>query len=239
MAGPWLEHAREAQPDGDVLMLRTGGGLGPPAPAGTVSPGVVTGNYQATIGSGVRTLRRAYAPVEAGDDQSEQFLLAAGYQRVPELDVDDRGHIVRCFTVDHGPGGARARPATPSTSAVDARRRRSRATRRRPMPDNSAVRDALRSFHDPLALASSPLATGATVDERALMVQDLLRRATMAAFGESEEERLQRSTIERGYLDTDGGHARALAELHMSRATYYRRLKAASDRLGTYISAAP
>ena len=239
VVGPWLADARVAQPDGDVVMVRDGGPLGPPAPAGTVAAGAVAGNFAVVLGSGLPSPRRWYAPArgDEGDQENVEFLRAAGYQPAPHLDAHDSGRVVRCYVVDHGPGGifraardlvylslGRTPPAI-DTAAED------------PDSAGSVVRDALRSFHEPLALASSPLASGATAEERTLSVQASLRDATAAAFGASEEEQLQRAAIERGYLDPDGSHRQALTELEMSPAAYYRCLEAAADSIDSYLAA--
>ena len=64
--------------------------------------------------------------------------------------------------------------------------------------------------------------------------QSLRRRVADAldlAFGSSTRDQLLRQTLERGYLDPDGNHARAALDLHLSRSTYFRRLREATARL--------
>jgi hypothetical protein len=97
------------------------------------------------------------------------------------------------------------------------------------------VRDAFRVLHQPVALAAHPLATGDTVAERAESVRALLVAAVDAAFGDSEAERVQRAVLELGYLDPQGGHARAMHALHLSRTTYFRRLREATARVAAYL----
>jgi predicted DNA-binding protein (UPF0251 family) len=41
----------------------------------------------------------------------------------------------------------------------------------------------------------------------------------------------------RGYVDPAPSHEQAAAELHVSRSTYFRRLKVAADRVAQYLSA--
>jgi hypothetical protein len=89
----------------------------------------------------------------------------------------------------------------------------------------------LRSFHDPGALAASPLARGGSANQRAESVRRLLRDAVDSAFGDSRDEVLQRAVIEHAYLDPGGGHEVAAEELYMSRTTYFRRLRIAVDRV--------
>jgi hypothetical protein len=86
------------------------------------------------------------------------------------------------------------------------------------------VRDALRSFHDPLALAASPLGRGTTTAARAASARRVLLDAVERAFGATPDAELHRSILLRGYVDADGGHARAQVDLHISRSAYFRRL---------------
>jgi transcriptional regulator of acetoin/glycerol metabolism len=97
--------------------------------------------------------------------------------------------------------------------------------------DAEAVRAALRDFHKPLELARSPLASGTSPVERAEAVRELLRGAIDQAFGTSADEQLLRSVLERGYLAQDTSLESAALELHLSRATFFRRLKRAVDRV--------
>jgi hypothetical protein len=94
-----------------------------------------------------------------------------------------------------------------------------------------AVREALRSLGAPHALAQSPLASGHGLVERAASVRVLIREAADQAFGETADERLLRSVLVRGYLDPAPSHELAAAELHLSRSTYFRRLRVASERI--------
>ena len=101
----------------------------------------------------------------------------------------------------------------------------------------AAVRDALRSLHVPADLAASPLARGHGLPERADSVRTLMREAAEHAFGETSDERLLKRVLVRGYLDPAPSHEHAAAELHVSRSTYFRRLKAASERVASYVAA--
>jgi predicted ATPase len=101
-----------------------------------------------------------------------------------------------------------------------------------------AVRDALRCLHVPSELARSPLARGDGIAQRAASVRRLIREAAEHAFGDSHDERLLRRVLVRGYLDPAPSHELAAAELHVSRATYFRRLKVASERVTAYVTAA-
>ena len=61
--------------------------------------------------------------------------------------------------------------------------------------------------------------------------------AVANAFGDSPAEQLLRRIVQRGYLDPDGSHELAADELHVSRATYFRRLRTASQRVADYLIA--
>jgi len=99
-----------------------------------------------------------------------------------------------------------------------------------------AVREALRSLELPHALAQSPLASGRGIAQRAASVRALILEAEEHAFGETADERLLNRVLVRGYLDPASSHEQAAAELHLSRSTYFRRLKAASDRVAEYVA---
>jgi hypothetical protein len=94
-----------------------------------------------------------------------------------------------------------------------------------------AVRDALRDFHDPLALAAGPLGSGETTAARADSARRRLREAIEAEFSHTLPEQQLRATIEWGYFDADVGHEAAALKLNISRATYFRRLAEAVERV--------
>lgn len=94
------------------------------------------------------------------------------------------------------------------------------------------VREALRRYHRPMDLAANPMAPAAgTLSERATRVRAELGRAVDEAFGDSIDERLLAETVRRGYFDPSGGHERAALDLNVSRATYFRKLREACDRV--------
>ncbi len=232
--GPWLADARERAPDGDVLLLRDGKDLIRERGAEPTSPIVSAANYASVLGSGLRGVRYMYATTDPADDQIHEFLLAMGYERQPQLDISDHGRTVPSYVVDWGPGGVvrfvrdlvywNLGMAPPSAALTGE-------------PGTAAVRDALRGFHDPIALAANPLGRGRGADQRAASVRQTLLAAVDGAFGDSPDERLQRTAIERGYLDPDGGHGRAMLDLSVSRTTYFRRLAEAADRVARYVVA--
>ena len=98
------------------------------------------------------------------------------------------------------------------------------------------VRDALRNLGVPHKLADSPLAHGATMEERAASVRRLLEETAARAFGETPNEQLLRRVLERGYLDPAASHEQAADELALSRAAYFRRLRAAAERVADVLA---
>jgi hypothetical protein len=99
------------------------------------------------------------------------------------------------------------------------------------------VKALARRLDRPLELAESPLAVGDTPEERAESVRELFREAVAAGFGESADEQLLRRIAERGFLTRDTSHEALADELNVSRATYFRRLRQAAERLADAIMA--
>ncbi|MEV4421935.1 AAA family ATPase [Patulibacter sp. NPDC049589] len=233
VVGPWLADAAVRAPGGDALLLREAGVLSPDADRAEEAAVVATGNHAVIRAAGLTTARWAYVGLDPVDAGRMAMLEAIGYERVPHLDPADDGGLV-CFVRDFGPGGAASwirdlvyhgvglAPASHQLTST---------------MDPGTVRDALRGFHDATALSVNPLARGIGLTERAATVRARIEQASRAAFGDSAEERLQAQVLRRGYLDPDGGHARAMLELHMSRTTYFRRLARATDRVADHVLA--
>ncbi|MDX6684713.1 MAG: hypothetical protein QOF86_841 [Baekduia sp.] len=239
--GPWLAHARATHDDEDVLLWRDSidfvgyGDLG--------SPVLSILNTAAILRSGLTNPRWSYIPIDPTNPAAVAFAEAVNTTRLTELDVYVGDRVVQCHHVDHSdsgllggmraavygelglgapsgfgdPPGDGAGPQAPITVGV--------------------VRDALRSLDHPLELAASPLARGAGTEERAASVRAEIEDAVANGFGDSPVEQLLRRVIQRGYLDPSGSHELAADELHVSRATYFRRLRAASQRVADYLIA--
>lgn len=232
--GPWLAHASTRFGPDEVLLWRDAFDLVADEFLPGQSPVAALLNTAASTLCSPERVRCFYGSVDPDDAAAVRLSGALGAERVVELDVRDGERRVECHVLDHGADGL-----------VGTARRLVYRDLGLPPPTVaaagpvglSAVRDALRSFHDPVALASSPLARGATVAERARGVRTLLRDAVHGTFGTSDDEQLQRAVLERGYLDDDGGHTRAALELHLSRTTYFRRLAGAATRVAEYVVA--
>ena len=78
-------------------------------------------------------------------------------------------------------------------------------------------------------------ATG-TLEERAAAVRARIEQAVDEEFGESAEDRELREALIRTYLDPAASPEQAAAELHLSRAAYLRRLRAAVARVAAHIA---
>lgn len=235
--GPWLAHVRTKMSGEEVVIWRDSvdfvghGDIG--------SPVLAILNTAATLRSGLRNPRWTILPIDPLNEAAVTFAKALGTDHLAHLDVAVDGKVVECHLVDLGEGGLLGSVAAavygelglpapvPQTASAAAP---ARAT-----PE--VVRDALRNLHHPLDLAASPLARGDTPDARAASVRATIEDAVARAFGDSADERLLRRVVERGYLDPAGGHEAAADELHVSRATYFRRLRAGAQRIADYLEA--
>jgi hypothetical protein len=186
--------------------------------------------------SGLRNPRYIFLPINPRHAGAVAFAAAIGARPVAGLDVTVGALHLECHVADLGPGGALGAvrdvvylemglpPPIPLSVPVD------------------AVREALRDLHDPVRLGSSSLASlidpgpAASRAERAGRVSGWLRDATDMAFGESDDERVRRQIIEQTFWKPSGNHGATARELHLSRATYFRRLSEATERLSVWLS---
>jgi len=236
--GPWLAHARANYPDDDVLLWRDALDFTAGLEGDIGSPVLAMLNTASTLRSGLVNARYNYIPIDPDNEAAAAFAQAVGTTHIPELDIDFGPRRIHCHVLDHGPGGIIGNQRDQIYRELGLTPPRAGAHPAPPRPiDLEDVRDALRDLHQPIALAASPLARGGSVDERAESVRALLRQAIDAAFGQSYDEDLQRRIIERGYFDPQGGHERAAMELNVSRATYFRRLRRASERVADWVIA--
>ena len=97
-----------------------------------------------------------------------------------------------------------------------------------------AVREALRAWHEPDALARSPLARGADEAGRAEGVRALLREAIARGFGSSGPERELRRTVEAAYIERRASHEATAEALNLSRSAYFARLRRGVERVVPY-----
>jgi hypothetical protein len=249
--GPWLSHAREAHAGDEVLIWRDS--IDFVAHGDLSSPVLSILNTAAILRSGLNNPRWSYIPIDPDNEAAVAFAHAVNTTHLERLDVDLGAKVVQCHQVDHSDdgllGGMRGAvygelglgAPGPIKLGGDATRLKSVLRSDDGLPREpvtlEVVRDALRSLHQPLELAASPLATGAITEERAASVRAEVDDAVANAFGDSPDEQLLRRIVQRGYLDPGGSHELAADELHVSRATYFRRLRVASQRVADYLIA--
>ena len=233
LLGPWLAHAEAAAHLGDSVLWRDSIDFTRDS----------RGRVQAMLGvagvlrSGAPNPRFAYMPINPAMRAAMQFAQAMSAEHLSELDLEVPGARIECHRIDYGPGGLTAAERAvvyrelglpdPRTPAQDV------------APELETVRAALRAFRVPAELARSPLAQGRSADERAESVRTLLRDAAERAFGDTDNEKLLKLVLVRGYLEPEGSHEQAADELHLSRAAYFRRLRTSTERLAEYLASAP
>jgi hypothetical protein len=241
LLGPWLAHARREHAGEEVLLWRDSIDLTTGDEGDLSSPVLALMNTAAVLRSGLTNPRYAYLPIHRANKAAMEFAQAVGAQHIPELDLDVEHYVTECHVIDFGPGGILAAQRatvyaelgmTPPDDGVPASAQAGAAE-----ITTEVVRDALRALDNPLELAASPLATGDTPEERAASVRAMLTEATAHAFGQAADEQLLQRIVEHGYLDASASHESAALELNVSRATYFRRLRVASQRVADYVLA--
>jgi hypothetical protein len=229
LIGPRLAHARREAHLGDSVLWRDSVDF----------TGDPRGRVQAMLGmsgvlrSGVANPRFAYLPINPGRPGALRFAQALGAQHLEQLDCAIGTQQIQCYRIDYGPGGlfAAMRAVVYAELGLAVAEQTRGAS-----PDVESVREALRNFRLPHELARSPMASGSTQDERADSVRAVLRAAAGRAFGDSENEKLLQRVLIRGYIDPAVSHEQAAIDLSLSRAAYFRRLRAAAERLAEYLN---
>jgi hypothetical protein len=232
--GPWLAHAREHHAGDEVLLWRDAIDFSAPATGDVGSQVLSVMTTAGLLRSGLANPRFSYLPIDPRNHTAARFAADAGAEHHPELDVRHRDRVVECHVLAHGDGGmlggirdaihAEAGALSPASGAEG------------PFTVDD-VREALRNLERPMDLAASPLARGATPDERAQSVRRAIDAGLQGAFGTAHDEVLMRRILERAYLRPAPSHELAAGELNVSRATYFRRLRAASQQLADYLLA--
>ena len=233
LLGPWLQHARKMTPDGNAVLWHDSIDF-------TGKPEL---RVQAMLGmagvlrSGLDNPRYAYMPISSKMKDARGFAEALGARHMPELDVAIEGQVLECWLLDYGPRGLLGMQRDLVYDEIGLKP----PAYHQITGDEeyaAAVRDALRDFRVPHSLAASPLAQGANQEDRAESVRALIRRAAEESFGDTPNERLLHDILIRGYVDPAPSHEQAADELNVSRSTYFRRLKAAAERVAEHLAAA-
>ena len=164
-------------------------------------------NMAAILGSGLRNPRYAYLPIDPCSRAALAFSAAVGARARARA----RRRRRECHVLDYGPGGllGAQRDLVHRELGVAPRRSTRRRARRaaQPAPPRAPARCARCS-------------------------QDAAERA----FGDTPDEQLLRRVLLRGYFDPAPSHEAAAHELHLSRAAYFRRLRAASERVAEWLA---
>jgi hypothetical protein len=236
---PWLVHARKHFPDGNVILWRDSLDLTAGEEGNIGSRVLAIQNTAAILRSGLVNPRISYLPIDPENVAAAQFALNIGARHVPELDLTIGGKPHECHLLDHGEGGiiGGQRNTVYWELGLPTPEPDKRPSGVAPSVTHDSVKALARHLDRPLELASSPLARGSTPEERAESVRALFREAVDGAFGESADEKLLRTIAERGCLTRSVGHEALADELNVSRATYFRRLRQASERLADFIVA--
>jgi hypothetical protein len=243
--GPWLAHAREHAAGNAVLWQVAIDFTGDPRARVQAMLGM-----SGIIRSGLENPRWAYLPIDPRLPQAVAFAEAAGARHLPELDCSLAGHTTCCYLLDYGPDGLLGAQRALiylelGLGAADGGSDGAAAAGPRPdQPDQAPaidatvedVREALRNLGVPHKLAASPLARGETLEERAASVRALLAATAERAFGDTPNEQLLRRVLVRGYLEPAASHEQAADELALSRAAYFRRLRAAAERVAELLT---
>jgi len=249
IVGPRLAHARRDAHLGDAVLWHdsfdfTGWPAGERSDRGFSGSG---GRVKAMLGmagmlrSGVLNPRFMYLPINPENEGARAFAEASGGSHLPELDCRLADHTIECHRIDHGPGGLFGSLRAFVYMELGLPAPQAPAVASAPVVDRELVRDALRNFHIPHALAASRLARGDTPQERAESVRTLLREAADAAFGDSHNEQLLQRVLTLGYLETNPArpsHEQVALDLALSRAAYFRRLRVAADRVADHLAQA-
>jgi hypothetical protein len=229
LLGPWLEHARAEGANGDSVLWHDSVDF----------TGDRRGRVQAMLGmagilrSGATNPRFAYLPINPAREAALAFAGALGAHHLPELDLAIGGRRIECHRIDYGDGGLLA--AQRSVVYAELGLALPDGADRPKGIDVETVREALRNFRVPHELARSPLATGETPEQRSESVRALLRDAAERAFGETENEKLLYRVLVRGYIEPAPSHEQAALDLALSRAAYFRRLRAAAERVAEHL----
>lgn len=240
--GDWVRHAQQHVPDGNAMVWRDSLDLTAPEQGDLGSRVLAVLNTAAVLRSGLANPRYFYVPINPINAASVAFAEESGSRRVPELAVQVGDLRHDCHVIDYGPDGVLgsqrdtiyAELGLPRVGAVGGAGEPPGAAVRPIAVTAADVQQALRDLDRPSRLAVGPLAHAVGGADPAAAVRALLVRAADQAFGAGAEEALMRDLVQRAYVDHRTSHEDAAHELHVSRATYFRRLRQATSRVADY-----
>jgi hypothetical protein len=237
--GRWLQHAADHVPDGNALVWRDALDLTADERGDLASRVLAVINTGTILRSGLVNPRCFYLPISAVNTASLQFARRSGARRIDDLDVLVGDVVHECHVIDHGPGGvlgglratiyAELGLPRPADQGEDLVSKPAGLT-------EDDVRQALRDLDRPTAVAASPVAALAGHAQGA--TRQLLIRAMTEAFGAGPDEELLRDIVFAAYAGRTTSHEAVAFAMHVSRATYFRRLRQATDRVCDYVLAA-
>jgi predicted DNA-binding protein (UPF0251 family) len=214
---PLLAEARERGAERTMLFRETYG-----LESATADGAIGVLNLSAVLRSGLPNVERSYivdsSIFSAPKGASIDFFVAVGAERREELDTVVHGRRFACWVIDHGPGGMLGQVrevvrAEAGLGAADTERRRVEDLER-------AALEALRSRASGGAARADGAFSPADVDA-----------AVASTFGTGAEEELLRRVVELADLDATVTHDAAMERLAVSRATYFRYLRRARERV--------
>lgn len=223
LLGPWLRYVRETLRSDSAVLWREAVDL-----TGEHGPVTALLGTAGILGVGVVNPRYGMLPIAPEIPMARAFGEALNAEHVPELDLFAHGIALECHVVDFGPRGLLGFQRDwiyRETGAVP--------------PADSGEADAgrlIRLLRDPNGLAHGPGWLGRTPSERLENLRETLRGA-LAVFGDSRDDVLARAIIEAAYLGDGASHEAIARRFHLSRSAYFRRLQAATGRVGSELAA--
>ena len=174
-------------------------------------------------------------PINPDNPDAIAFASALGAEHLAELDLESATRRIECHRIDYGPGGllAAQRAVVYAELGLPPRALTSRSSRHsisRPCARRCATSASRTSWLG----ARWPRAK--TAEERVESVRAMLRDAAERAFGDNENEKLLQRVLVRGYIEPAPSHEQAALDLSLSRAAYFRRLRAAAERVAEYLA---
>jgi hypothetical protein len=222
LLGPWLRHARTVLRTTSAVLWREAVDL-------TLSMGEVTSLLGAggIIGSGVDNPRYGYLPIAPALPAAKAFSEALGATHIPELDVITMGQHLECHMIDFGPRGVLG-------FQRDWIYRETGAPPPRPDTEEDPGR-LIRLLRDPAALTHGPDWLGDRPSTRLATLREMVTDA-LTVFGDSRDDQLAREIVSAAYLEDSAPHEALARRFHLSRSAYFRRLQAATARVGDEIA---
>ena len=223
LLGPWLRYVRDVLRTDSAVLAREAVDL-------TGESGEVTALLGAggVLGTGVVNPRYVLLPISPVVPAAGVFSEALGAEHVAELDLHAYGMDLECHIVDFGSGGLLGFQRDwiyRETGVVPP-----------PEPRDVDPGRLIRLLRDPNGLSYGPLWLGDTPSERLDNLRHMVSDA-LTVFGDHRDDDLARQIIEAAFLGDGASHETIARRFHLSRSAYFRRLQAATARLGAELSA--